>query len=530
MPQRQRAVAQAVARRWLRSAFFVVRGKEARRSPPCLRGRRETVRDLPWRAPRARAHRGHAARSLRGDGRQHRSRAPAGRHRCRRRLRRRRRALTRSAARPSLISARRRTSAAISSRLSASAAVDDDRDFRARPMRRAIRAQAQRADRAASALASSISSGSSPASASLRTGTPSAAAISSAPIAAAKRGAESGVSPRTWMLPRAGDLDDAVAMRLRGVAQRGERVEPDGADRREAAPAIRRRSASGADRPGQAPRRRSGSRRVHARASARSAARSASTSLRRGCQSPCRRAASSRSAIARGGRGIFAQQKVAHRRVGEIGVVQQIEQLARHRAGRLREVDQPVDGLGELGGAARAVAHLPGDEARVDRARPHDARQRRGERSRARPLRIGQVEHHEIGAHGRATSAPRQSRRRRRRPRRLRADRGRDRRSDARADRRRRRAARRRRARRRLRRRRRHRRARRRRDRRRRSIAPIGIAAEQILDAGAVGAGRGAEDAREARVRRLRRRAAPRRADFPRRFHRARRRPAPPRR
>ena len=54
----------------------------------------------------------------------------------------------------------------------------------------------------ASALASSISSGSSPASALLRTGMPSAAAISSAPIAAAKRGAESGVSPRTWMLPR----------------------------------------------------------------------------------------------------------------------------------------------------------------------------------------------------------------------------------------------------------------------------------------------------------------------------------------
>ena len=66
------------------------------------------------------------------------------------------------------------------------------------------------------------------------------------------------------------------------------------------------------------------------------------------------------------------------------------------RAGRLREGDQPVDGLGEFGGAARAVAHLPGDEARVDRARPHDARQRRRQRSRARPLRIGQVEHDEI--------------------------------------------------------------------------------------------------------------------------------------
>ncbi len=59
--------------------------------------------------------------------------------------------------------------------------------------------------------------------------------------------------------------------------------------------------------------------------------------------------------------------------------------------------DQPVDGFGKLRGAARAVAHLAGDEARIDRARPHDARQRRRQRPRARPLRIGHVEHDQIG-------------------------------------------------------------------------------------------------------------------------------------
>ena len=90
-------------------------------------------------------------------------------------------------------------------------------------------------------------------------------------------------------------------------------------------------------------------------------------------------------------------QKVAHARIGEIGVVHQIEERARHRAGRLREGDQPVDGFGQLGRATRAVAHEAGDEARIDGAAAHDPRQRRVERARARPLRIGDVEHDEIG-------------------------------------------------------------------------------------------------------------------------------------
>ena len=73
-----------------------------------------------------------------------------------------------------------------------------------------------------------------------------------------------------------------------------------------------------------------------------------------------------------------------------------IEQLAGDRVGRFREGGEAVDGFGKLGRAARAVPHLAGDEARIDRARPHDARQRRRQRTRPRPLRIGHVEHNQV--------------------------------------------------------------------------------------------------------------------------------------
>ena len=98
-----------------------------------------------------------------------------------------------------------------------------------------------------------------------------------------------------------------------------------------------------------------------------------------------------------GGLRILAQQKFAHVGVGDIGVVQEIEQFAGHRVGGFGESDQAIDGFGKLGGAARAVAHLAGDEARIDRACAHDPRQRRRQRPRPRPLRIGDVEHDEIG-------------------------------------------------------------------------------------------------------------------------------------
>ena len=94
---------------------------------------------------------------------------------------------------------------------------------------------------------------------------------------------------------------------------------------------------------------------------------------------------------------IFAQQKSVHVGIGDIGRVQEIEQLARNGVGRFRKRDQPVDCFGKLGGAARAVAHLPGNKARIDRPPAYDARQRRRERSRPRPLRIGYIEHDQIG-------------------------------------------------------------------------------------------------------------------------------------
>jgi len=52
---------------------------------------------------------------------------------------------------------------------------------------------------------------------------------------------------------------------------------------------------------------------------------------------------------------ILAQQKFAHIGIGDIGVVQEIEQFAGHRAGRLGERNQAVDGFGKLGGAALDV-------------------------------------------------------------------------------------------------------------------------------------------------------------------------------
>ena len=93
---------------------------------------------------------------------------------------------------------------------------------------------------------------------------------------------------------------------------------------------------------------------------------------------------------------IFPQQKRAYVGIGDIGLVQEIEQFAGDRVGRCGEGGKPVDGFGKLGGAARAVAHLPGDEARIDRAAAHDPRQRRRQRSRPRPLRIGHIEHDQI--------------------------------------------------------------------------------------------------------------------------------------
>ena len=67
--------------------------------------------------------------------------------------------------------------------------------------------------------------------------------------------------------------------------------------------------------------------------------------------------------------------------VAEIGVVHGLDQRAGNGVGGFGEADQPVDRLGEFGGAARAVPHLALDEARIDGAGAHDARHRLGDAS-----------------------------------------------------------------------------------------------------------------------------------------------------
>ena len=94
--------------------------------------------------------------------------------------------------------------------------------------------------------------------------------------------------------------------------------------------------------------------------------------------------------------GVLAHQKVPHAWIAEIGVMHQIEQGTRDFAGGLGEIGEPVDRLGELRRAPRAVAHLAFDEARIDGAAAHDASERRRKRPRARALGIGHIEHDQL--------------------------------------------------------------------------------------------------------------------------------------
>jgi len=69
---------------------------------------------------------------------------------------------------------------------------------------------------------------------------------------------------------------------------------------------------------------------------------------------------------------VLMEKKVAYARIGEISLVHEIEQRARHGAGRLGEVDEPIDRLGKLGRAARAMPHHAVDEASTRGAAAHD--------------------------------------------------------------------------------------------------------------------------------------------------------------
>ena len=76
--------------------------------------------------------------------------------------------------------------------------------------------------------------------------------------------------------------------------------------------------------------------------------------------------------------------------------MQEFEQFPCHRVGCFGEIHQPIDSLGKFGGTARPVAHLTGDEARIDGASANDTRQRGRQGPCPRPLRIGHVEQDKV--------------------------------------------------------------------------------------------------------------------------------------
>ena len=79
-----------------------------------------------------------------------------------------------------------------------------------------------------------------------------------------------------------------------------------------------------------------------------------------------------------GGRcgGIFPHKEIADNLVHDIGVIQEIEKVARDGLRCLRKVGEPVDRFGEFGCAARPMPQLSRDEFRVGRTRAYDPRQR----------------------------------------------------------------------------------------------------------------------------------------------------------
>src|SRR5262249_56150879 len=88
-------------------------------------------------------------------------------------------------------------------------------------------------------------------------------------------------------------------------------------------------------------------------------------------------------------RSILPQKEAPNAIVRDISIVQEIEKVARDRARRLGEVDEPVDGFGELGCSPRTVPQLACDEFWICRARAPDPRPGRGEPNppRASPTR-----------------------------------------------------------------------------------------------------------------------------------------------
>ncbi len=110
---------------------------------------------------------------------------------------------------------------------------------------------------------------------------------------------------------------------------------------------------------------------------------------------PARRVETSRDGRRR--LGILPKEKSPNRIVGDIRIVEEIEKVARNEVRCLGEVREAVDGLRKLGRATRAMPQLPCDKLWVRCARAHDARQRRRQRTRARPCGIGCIKNNQIG-------------------------------------------------------------------------------------------------------------------------------------
>ena len=94
--------------------------------------------------------------------------------------------------------------------------------------------------------------------------------------------------------------------------------------------------------------------------------------MRRLRQKP--RASASSKRVGDGARGvrIGVDEKIPHCRRAKGRLEQKLEMLARYRIAQHRESVETVDRPGDFGGAAMAMAHLPGDPARIARAGPHD--------------------------------------------------------------------------------------------------------------------------------------------------------------
>ena len=162
-----------------------------------------------------------------------------------------------------------------------------------------------------------------------RTGMPSSAAMPSAAMAAAKRGADAALNPRTWMLPRAVTSMTPLPCSPRRRAQLRECGKRDGADRHQP----HQQSVAGRHRRRQSRDRRRGGRIESVHGHARSPRATPRDRHRRRCGADAKSRAAARRRAARQSRrqpaGFSRSRNARTVGIGDIGLVQQIEQFAR---------------------------------------------------------------------------------------------------------------------------------------------------------------------------------------------------------